>query len=116
MVTGLIITTFRRGESEAANREAEIWLASFLEVSMPFWLRPQPLLFMSDFKAAEKSLRENLGEYPEEPLFISMDGIHHALEGEHEGAFECAPKGLRVLTFVWSYTPHAVPSSVYLRD
>ncbi len=86
----LIITTFRRGESEAANREAKIWLREFPGSKYALWLRPQPLLLMSDFKAAEKSLRENLGEYPEEPLFISMDGILSALKGEHEGAFECA--------------------------
>jgi serine/threonine protein kinase/tetratricopeptide (TPR) repeat protein len=79
-----------RGEFEAANREAEIWLREFPGSKYALWLRPQPLLLMSDFKAAEKALRENLGKYPEEPLFISMDGILSAFKGEHEGALECA--------------------------
>jgi len=81
-----------RGQFEAANREVEIWLRESPGSKYALWLRPQPLLLMRDLKAAEKALRENLAEYPEEPLFISMDGILSALKGEPERAFDCAKR------------------------
>jgi len=45
---------------------------------------------MGDLKSAEKVLRETLAEYPEEPLFLSLQGMLHALRGELEPALNCA--------------------------
>jgi hypothetical protein len=35
-------------------------------------------------------LRETLAEYPEEPLFVSLEGILRAQRGEAEEALDCA--------------------------
>ena len=78
------------GNFEAANQECETWLRESPESKYALWLRPQPLLLMGDLKSAEKMLRETLAQYPEEPLFISLEGILHAQRGEVERALHCA--------------------------
>jgi serine/threonine protein kinase/tetratricopeptide (TPR) repeat protein len=80
------------GNFEAANQECETWLRESPESKYALWLRPQPLLLMGDLKSAEKMLRETLAQYPEEPLFISLEGILHAQRGEVERALDCARK------------------------
>jgi serine/threonine protein kinase len=80
------------GEFETANRECEAWLRESPESKYALWLRPQPLLLMGDLKAAEKMLRESLGGFPEEPLFVSLQGMLHAQRGEAERALECAQR------------------------
>ena len=78
------------GDFEAANRECEIWLRERPDAKYAYWLRPQPLLLMGDLKSAEAVLRDPLTTFPDEPLFISLDGILHALRGEPEPALDCA--------------------------
>jgi serine/threonine protein kinase/tetratricopeptide (TPR) repeat protein len=78
------------GDFETANRECEAWLRDSPQSKYALWLRPQPLLLMGDSKAAEKSIRESLNEFPEEPLFVSLQGILHAQRGEIEEALDCA--------------------------
>ena len=80
------------GEFETANRECEAWLRESPKSKYALWLRPQPLLLMGDLKAAEKMLRESLDEFPEEPLFVSLQGMLHAQRGEAERALECAQR------------------------
>jgi tetratricopeptide (TPR) repeat protein len=78
------------GEFEAANSECEAWLRDSPGSKYARWLRPQPLLLTGDLKAAESVLSETLAEYPDEPLFVSLQGILCALRGEAEPALECA--------------------------
>ncbi len=78
------------GDFEAANRECETWLRNSPGSKYALWLQPQPLLLMGDLKTAEKVLRETLADYPEEPLFLSLQGMLHALRGEQELALDCA--------------------------
>jgi serine/threonine protein kinase/tetratricopeptide (TPR) repeat protein len=78
------------GDFEASNRECEIWLRERPDAKYAHWLRPQPLLLTGDLKAAEAALREPLATFPDEPLFISLAGILHALRGEAEPALSCA--------------------------
>jgi serine/threonine protein kinase/Flp pilus assembly protein TadD len=78
------------GEFEEANRECEIWFRESPGSKYALWLRPQPLLLMGDLKSAERMLRETLAEYPEEPLFVSLEGILRAQRGEAEEALDCA--------------------------
>ena len=80
------------GEFEAANRECEAWFRERPESKYAHWLRPQPLLLMGDLKAAEKMLRESLDEFPEEPLFVSLEGMLNAQRGEEGRALECAQR------------------------
>lgn len=80
------------GEFEAANRECETWLRESPGSKYALWLRPQPLLLMGDLNCAEKMLRETLTEYPEEPLFVSLDGMLRALREEPKQALHCARK------------------------
>jgi serine/threonine protein kinase/Tfp pilus assembly protein PilF len=78
------------GDFEAANRECEAWFRESPQSKYALWLRPQPLLLMGDLTSAEKMLRETLTEYPEEPLFISLEGILRAQRGQAEEALDCA--------------------------
>jgi tetratricopeptide (TPR) repeat protein len=78
------------GDFEAANRESETWLRESPGSKYALWLRPQPLLLMGDLKSAGAMLRETLAQYPEEPLFISLEGMLRALQGEPEDALDCA--------------------------
>ena len=78
------------GDFEAANRECETWLHNNPGSKYALWLRPQPLLLMGDLKSAEKVLSETLADYPEEPLFLSLQGMLHALRGEVEPALNVA--------------------------
>jgi hypothetical protein len=48
------------------------------------------LLLMNDLKAAEKALQGPLNAYPEEPLFVSLNGMLRAPRDEPEAAIECA--------------------------
>jgi tetratricopeptide (TPR) repeat protein len=80
------------GEFETANRECEAWLRESPESKYALWLRPRPLLLMGDLKAAGKMLRESLDQFPEEPLFVSLQGMLHAQSGEAERALECAQR------------------------
>ena len=80
------------GDFEGANRECEAWLRESPESKYALWLRPQPRLLTGDLKSAEKILRETLNQYPEEPLFINLEGILLALRGQPEGALVCARK------------------------
>jgi serine/threonine protein kinase len=80
------------GDFEAANRECEIWLRERPDAKYAYWLRPQPLLLMGDYKSAEAVLRDPLTTFPDEPLFISLDGMLHALRGEPEPALNCAKR------------------------
>jgi tetratricopeptide (TPR) repeat protein len=83
-----------QGDFEAANRDAENWLRESPSSKYALWLRPQPLLLMNDLKAAEKALQGPLNAYPEEPLFISLNGMVRALRGEPEAAIECARRAI----------------------
>jgi TolB-like protein len=77
------------GDFEAANRECEKWTRESPESKYAHWLRPQPVLLMGDVLSAEKMLRTTLAKFPEEPLFISLQGIVHAKRGEIESALDC---------------------------
>ena len=78
------------GDFEAANRECEAWLRESPGSKYALWLRPQPPLLMGDLKSAGKMLRETLEQHPEEPLFVSLDGMLHAFQGQPEAALDCA--------------------------
>lgn len=80
------------GDFEAAIRECEQWLHESPGSKYALWLRPQPFLLTGDLKSAEKVLQENLAQYPEEPLFISLKGILNAMRGEMDAALDCARK------------------------
>jgi tetratricopeptide (TPR) repeat protein len=47
------------------------------------------LLVTGDLKTAEKYLPQALAIAPEEPLYLSLQGILHALKGEVEPALQC---------------------------
>ncbi len=78
------------GDFEAANRECETWIRESPKSKYALWLRPQPLVLMGDLPAAERMIRSTLVEFPEEPLFISLQGMVHAQREEIEAAVDCA--------------------------
>ncbi len=80
------------GEYEAADRGCDQWLKESPGSKYALWLRPQPQLLMGDLKAAESTLRETLAQYPDEPLFTSLQGMLRALQGEGEDALKYTRK------------------------
>ena len=60
------------------------------------WLRPQPALLSGDVKTARRYLRDALAIAPDEPLYVSLQGIVHALEGEEEMALDCARRAFEL--------------------
>ena len=79
-----------KGDYDRAIHEAEAWLRESPESKYAHWLRPQAPLLTGDFKPAERMLRETLARYPEEPLFISLEGILYAFQEQPERAHDCA--------------------------
>jgi serine/threonine protein kinase/tetratricopeptide (TPR) repeat protein len=77
------------GEFDRAIPEYEEWMRRSPGSKYALWLRPQPALLSGDVKTARKYLREALAVAPEEPLFISLQGILHAVQGEDEPALNC---------------------------
>ena len=80
------------GEYEAADRGCDKWLKESPGSKYALWLRPQPQLLMGDVKAAESTLRDTLAQYPDEPLFTSLQGMLRALQGEGEDALKYTRK------------------------
>jgi serine/threonine protein kinase/Tfp pilus assembly protein PilF len=80
------------GEYEAADRGCDKWLKESPGSKYALWLRPQPQLLMGDLRGAESTLRETLAQYPDEPLFTSLQGMLRALQGEGEDALRCTRK------------------------
>jgi tetratricopeptide (TPR) repeat protein len=78
------------GDFDRAVPEYEEWLRMSPDSKYALWLRPQPALLSGDLKTARKYVRESLATAPDEPLFISLQGIAHALQGEAEAALDCA--------------------------
>jgi serine/threonine protein kinase/Tfp pilus assembly protein PilF len=76
------------GEYEAADRGCDEWLRKSPGSKYALWLRPQPQLLMGDLRAAEGTLRDTLAQYPDEPLFTSLQGMLRALQGEDEDALK----------------------------
>jgi serine/threonine protein kinase len=81
-----------QGDFETANREAEAWVRDSPGAKYALWLRPQPLLLMKDLKAAERVLDDTLTHFPNEPLFLSLQGMLRAMQGRDDIAVECARK------------------------
>jgi serine/threonine protein kinase len=77
------------GDFNRAVPEYEEWLRKSPGSKYALWLRPQPALLSGDLKNAKKYLTEALEAAPEEPLFITLQGILHALRGEIEAALDC---------------------------
>jgi serine/threonine protein kinase/Tfp pilus assembly protein PilF len=77
------------GDLDHAIREYEEWMRKSPGSKYALWLRPQPALLSGDVKTAGKYLREALAIAPEEPLYISLQGILHAVQGEDEPALNC---------------------------
>ena len=77
------------GEFEKTIPEAEEWARASPGSKYALWLRLHALLLTNDLKTAEKYLPQTLAVAPEEPLYLSLHGIFHALRGEFEPALQC---------------------------
>ncbi len=77
------------GHFEKAIPEAEGWMHASPGTKYALWLRSHPLLLTGDLKTAEKYLGQALAMAPDEPLYLSLQGILHALKGETELALQC---------------------------
>ena len=80
------------GDFDRAIPEYEEWMRASPGSKYALWLRPQPALLSGDLKTAKKHIQDALAIGPEEPLFLSLQGILHALQGEDAPALDCVRK------------------------
>ncbi len=102
------------GDFETARLEGEAWIRESPDSKYARWLRPQPALLTGDLDYAEKILRENLAEYPEEPLFVSLQGILRAQQNRPDDALDCARRACESpRSFGHTHHTHYQVASIY---
>lgn len=77
------------GDFDKAIPVAEDWMRASPGSKYAHWLKSHPLLLMGDLGTAERFLLQALAIAPDEPLYVSLRGILHALKGEVEPALDC---------------------------
>jgi serine/threonine-protein kinase len=84
------------GDFGRAKEAGEAWFKESPDKKNALWHSGHSLLLTRDLDAAAQRLGVALKTYPDEPLFISMQGMLHACRDQREAAFECARKALHV--------------------
>ena len=76
-------------EYELAREEIQTWRSESPNNKYAIYFAPQPAMMTGDRTEAEHLLKVALQLLPEEPLIISLQGVHHALTGRGELALDC---------------------------
>jgi adenylate cyclase len=83
-----------RGDFAAAREAAEALFREAPGISNSLFLSVHSLLLIGDLGAAADRLMFALEKYPNEPLFISFQGLLHARQNQVDAAMECVRKAL----------------------
>jgi tetratricopeptide (TPR) repeat protein len=83
------------GDFAQAETAGEAWIRESPGDHQALWFHPQPPLMAGNVDLAERRLLAGLKIHPDEPRFISLQGMVHAQRNESDPAHECA---LRALT------------------
>lgn len=76
-------------EYERARQQIEIWRAESPDNRYALMWAPFPAMMTGDFDEANRLIAECMQVVPNEPLFISLHGLLHALMGNADAAIEC---------------------------
>ncbi len=74
---------------DRARQQIEIWRAESPDNRYALMWAPFPAMMTGDFDEANRLIAECLQIVPNEPLFISLHGLLHALVGNAEAAIDC---------------------------
>ncbi|MBV9746661.1 MAG: protein kinase, partial [Acidobacteriia bacterium] len=83
-----------RGDFAAAREAAETLLREAPGIIYGHFCTVHSLLLIGDLGAAADRLTFALERYPDEPLFISLQGLLHAYQNQAGAAMECVRKAL----------------------
>jgi DNA-binding winged helix-turn-helix (wHTH) protein/tetratricopeptide (TPR) repeat protein len=76
-------------EYDLAREEIEAWRAESPENKYPIFFAVQLALLTGDLKEARALLDEAVRMLPEEPLFVSLEGVYYASTGVAAKALDC---------------------------
>ena len=76
-------------EYDLAREEIEVWRAENPENKYPIYFAVQLALLTGDLKEARALLDEAVQLLPEEPLFVSLEGVYYASTGLAGKALDC---------------------------
>ena len=76
-------------EYDSAREEVETWRVENPDNKYPVHFAVQLALLTGDLNTAKKLLDDALQSSPEEPLFVSLQGVYHALTGSAGKALDC---------------------------
>jgi len=82
------------GEFARAREAGESWFRESPGNKNALWHSATSLLLSGDLDVAGQRLALALEKYPDEPLFITLQGVLHARHGEVSAALDCIRKAL----------------------
>ena len=82
------------GDYARAEEAGEAYLRERPGTKYALGFHPQPPLMTGDLDMAEKRLATALQHFPDEPLFISLQGMLHARRNQTDLALECVRRAL----------------------
>jgi DNA-binding winged helix-turn-helix (wHTH) protein/TolB-like protein/tetratricopeptide (TPR) repeat protein len=77
------------GEYDSAREEIQAWRAENPSNKYPVYFAPQLAMMTGDVKEAKKLLEAAVHLSPEEPLFVSLQGVFYASTGNEGKALDC---------------------------
>ena len=80
------------GQWQEAEPLVERWVAENPHNKYAYWVRPQPALFSGDIETATRLMGDALRRCPDDPMFISLEGLLCAWRGETEAALRCVQR------------------------
>jgi serine/threonine protein kinase len=83
-----------RGDFAAAREAGEALFTEAPGLTNSLFCSVHSLLLIGDLGAAADRLRFALERYPDEPLYISLQGMLHARQNQADAAMECVRKAL----------------------
>ena len=82
------------GDYARAEEAGQAYLRESPGAKYALYFHPQPPLMTGNLDLAEKRLATALQHFPDEPLFISLQGMLHARRNQNDLALECVRRAL----------------------
>jgi tetratricopeptide (TPR) repeat protein len=79
-------------EYDLARQQIQIWRTESPGNKYPLYFAPYPAMMTADWKEANRLMEEALQLVPNEPLIVSLQGVLHAMMGNHDAAIECVTR------------------------
>ncbi|HTS36880.1 MAG TPA: winged helix-turn-helix domain-containing protein [Candidatus Solibacter sp.] len=80
------------GDYEAARKQVELWRAENPGSKYALHFGLQRAILSGDWDEGDRLVEEAVRSMPDEPLFLSLHGVLHALRGNGDAAMECVTR------------------------